>query len=114
MAIDSLKEMMSELYLVRESEKAPFGDKWIGPEKFEKGQEYLIAKLKREKGSDGHTVEVYCIAFPARFYTIIALPTPPLAEEAKDGFRLSTGTIEPELVAKIAAAIADGILGMDT
>lgn len=106
--VDLFKGMMSGMYVVTDDEKAPFAKNWCGPEKFEKFKKTLIATFR----GDFRTVKVYCKAAPARFYDIEAFPTPAGAEESDEGFVLSTGTIDPELVAQVADAISNGTMSV--
>ena len=56
-----------------EDELRAFGSNWCGPESYEIHKETLVARYESDICSDGQTVEVYCVAMPARFYIIRAL-----------------------------------------
>jgi len=73
------------------------------------GQELvLIARYPRNPvNGDGQDVDVYCAAMPAEFFQIHALPG-----NGKPEFTLSTGSGMEKLVAEIAEAISEGMLGM--
>lgn len=60
------------------------------------------------QNSDGHDVEVFVTAMPARFYRIEVAP-----RGDKPGYAISTGSGCADLVAKMAAAIADGMIGFE-
>ena len=77
---------------------------------FQYGSWKLVADMEGE--GDGQRVKVYECRMPARFYKIEALPTPNSVGEMSAGFTLSTGSSEAKLVADIANAIREGMLGL--
>lgn len=99
---------LGSLYLRTYADKAPFGARWIGPAQFEHGKVTQVAMYQAEEGGDGQSVKVHCTAMPARFYTLEVLP-----ENGKEGYTLTTGSGAGELAAKIAEAIASGMLGLE-
>ena len=82
------------------SEVRNWGDAWCGPTHMVGGQEYVIARFEAAH-DDGHSVEVRCAAYPARFYRIVS-------EGA--GIDLNTGSGMSRLAKEIAQAIAGGML----
>lgn len=54
-------------------EIAAFGPHWCGPKEYEHGEDALVALYTSSDDSDGQSVEVYCCAMPARFYTLKVL-----------------------------------------
>lgn len=106
--------MLNELYIRDEEDVAPFGNNWIGPDKFEEHRETLVARYEKTC-DDGQTVEVYCTAAPARFYTVKALAGGnALGGGPKAAFELGTGSghAMAVLAAAMAEAIAGGMLGL--
>ena len=99
------------LYSTRRGDREHFGEHWIGPEVFEHFQETLIARYEAESDSDGQTVEVYCEAAPARFYTLKVLSGPNSIGESQNGYEITTGSGQGELVARLAEAIQQGMIG---
>lgn len=67
-----------------------------------------IAASYTAQNSDGHDVDVFVTAMPARFYRIEVAP-----RGGKPGYAISTGSGCADLVAKMAAAIADGMIGFE-
>ena len=65
-----------------------------------------IAASYTAQNSDGHDVEVFVTAMPARFYRIEVAP-----RGDKPGYTISTGSGCADLVSKMAEAIADGMIG---
>lgn len=104
--------MFDHLYGVSNDERAVFGSNWCGGIEFEKYTPMLIAKFKKPENSDGHDVEVYCSAAPARFFTIKALDSTNSVNEVNKGFTLETGSGMGEFSKQIAEAISSGMLGI--
>jgi len=77
----------------------------------EHGKLTLIAKYpKNPADGDGQSVEVYCYAAPAEFFTIKALGDKNSYSENKTVFTLETGSGMAYLSAQIAQAISEGML----
>ncbi len=95
-------------------EIAAFGEAWIGPERYETHKETLIARYESPDDEDGQTVEIYCIAMPARFYTIRALEGPNSIGERQAAFEFRTGSSMAQLAADMGKAISEGMLGLHT
>lgn len=99
------------LYEVGPDEKRPFGKHWcFEGERFEHGKLALVAKY--EGKSDGHNVEVFCVAMPARFFKVVVAPRQAY-NGPRQGFTLNTGSDMGHLAADIAEALAGGMLGLD-
>lgn len=98
-----------------ESDAKLFGKRWIGPERLDSYEPTLAAKFPKV-GGDGHDVEVYVQAAPARFYTVKALPGKNSVDEPQAGFEVTTGSGEDigRLAIKIAEAISEGMIGFRT
>lgn len=106
--------MFEALYEVRDDDREPFGDKWIGPEKFAHFDDHLIAIYTSDEGSDGQSVQVYASAAPARFWSIVAMEDRSSVGTVLPGYRVGTGSGGREMaeyVAKTAEMIATGMLG---
>ena len=105
--------MFDSWYEVNEEEKDVFGDKWCGPNSFSEYKKTLIARFSKMQGSDGHDVEVYCSAAPARFYEVKALDTIDSTGHDKKGFSLSSGSgLEmAKFMAELAHNISIGMIG---
>lgn len=106
--------MFDKYNIVHDSERMPFGEHWCGPDQFEPHKETLVATYpKNPPDGDGQSVNVYCTAAPARFYTIRTQAGEDSMGYPQPGFTLSTGSSEQNLAAAIAEAISKGMLGMD-
>lgn len=90
-----------------------FGSAWCGPEMYEDHKENLVARCESPEGSDGQTVEVYCRPAPARFYTLKVFAGPNSCGDHQPGYELQTGSGMVELTARIAVAIAEGMLALN-
>ncbi len=66
-----IDDLFPEIWLVTAKNRAPFGDAWIGPEKFVYGTHFLVARYSKSIGGDGQSVEVYENRLPARFWKIV-------------------------------------------
>lgn len=68
-----------------------------------------------EANEDGHAVDVMVTSMPAEFYTVIAHDRVDYDGETVKGFTLLTGSGERcrRLALEIAAAISEGILGLE-
>lgn len=86
------------------------GKDYNPPSTFQHGKKELVAFLKSE--GDGQDVELYEQRMPARFFEIKILPKATSDGQIKKGFTLSSGSGQGELVARIAKAIAKGMLGL--
>jgi len=100
------------LYVPYESERATFGVRWCGPEKYKSWKETRIARFCKNPGSDGQTVDVYCTAAPARFYTLKVRKGRNSVGEKLLAWEFGTGSSMAELAAKMAEAIAGGMLSL--
>ena len=105
--------MFDSMYRPYASESITFGKYWTDPEKYLHGEDVLCARY--EASGDGHPVEVYCCAMPARFYTIKVLPGPNSCGEMRSGWQLGTGSGMDcaRLAHEIASAVAEGMLDLD-
>jgi hypothetical protein len=102
--------MFDVLYTPYSQEPLIFGDNWTAPERYEHMKEVLCARYEAE--GDGHPVEVYCAAYPARFYTIKVLPGPNSVGQMRDGWELGTGSSCAQLAHDIATAVSTGMLNL--
>lgn len=101
---------MNELYRVNELERMPFGDRWNGPAVFTPWEETLIA-FYGHPNPDGQSVEVYCTAAPARFYTLKVLAGVNSVGNPLVAYIVTTGSGQADLAAQIAQAVHYGLLG---
>lgn len=87
------------------SDREDWGEFFCGPEQLENGKETLIAAFPRT-GADGHDVEVYVDALPARFYSVRVLG---------GSIRFSTGSGHEmaELARQVAQEIASGMVDLE-
>jgi len=104
---------MDCLYKTTYEDKKIWGDSFCGPTKFIHGKETLISRIIK-RSPDGQTVEVYCTAMPARFYTIKVLEGEKSVYAYKKQFEFRTGSGYgmQELSKLIANAIAEGMLNL--
>lgn len=104
--------MFDEAYKARSTDVLPGlkGD-YKAPERFEHGEATPVSYIGAQC-EDGLSVVVWETRMPARFFRIEAYSNPPLCRGRLLKFALETGTIEPRLVAEIANAIAEGMLGV--
>ncbi len=103
--------MFDSLYTPYAEERKAFGSHWCGPDRYEYGDWTLCAQYAKDPADgDGQNVDVYCSACPARFYKIVARPTPNSCNEPQEGFILRFGTGSERLVAQIAHEIARGMI----
>ena len=103
--------MFDTLYVPYRDEVRAFGSNWCGPEKYEGCTRTLIARYVSEYGSDGQTAEVFCYAVPARFYQIHVLAGENSVGEPTAAYEVRFGSSKSELVAEIAQAIAEEMIG---
>lgn len=103
--------LFAELYVADADDRKPFGDRWCGPAAFEPWKTTLIAHYPKTS-RDGHAVDVYCDAGPARFYLVVARDGLNSVGAPNKGFALATGSgaDSARLVAAIAAAASGGML----
>lgn len=99
--------LFESTYNVTTRERKPFGTNWCGPAKLGHFAPVLVAKYPAQ--TDGQPTEVWCEAAPARFYTIKVL-----ANNRRNAYEFGTGSGMEELAAKMAAAIAEGMLALHT
>lgn len=103
-------ELFPEAY-ASTRERVVLGDAFCGPDRFEYGVDTLIARLPKDpEDGDGHAVEIYVMAMPARFYEIRALPGVNSSDEPQAGFTLSTGSGMLEWVKETAVHITQGMV----
>ncbi|MBN1321154.1 MAG: hypothetical protein JXA87_09975 [Thermoleophilia bacterium] len=103
--------MFEEAYNQRPHDRQPFGEHWVHDGGFPHGVETLVARYERTSG-DGQTTEVFVTAMPARFYTIKVRESETTEGRALPAWALSTGSGRHDLAARIAEAIAAGMLGV--
>jgi hypothetical protein len=106
-----IEQMLAGLYKGKGS--GDFDDlDYDPPDKFEHAEWTLVAQFAGD--GDGQNVEVYESRSPARFWKVVALPTPDSVNEMVEGFALSTGSGSDvgQLAFAIARAIAEGMLGL--
>lgn len=107
--------MFERLYdLGYEEDKLAFGEHAVEAGLYRHGDWQLIAIYPAEEYSDGQDVEVYCAAYPARFYQVRALPGSDSMGTPLPAFTASTGsgTAMRELAAAMAKAISEGMLSI--
>jgi hypothetical protein len=105
---------MMEFLYDTDQEREAFGEHFCGPERLPHGEEVLVAKYpKTPPDGDGQSVEVYCLAMPARFYVLRVAPEPNGFGKAQQGCTVSTGSSMRELAHLMAAAFSTGMLGVD-
>lgn len=105
---------MDDLYNVRDYERAAFGSHWTGPKigaRFAHGKLTRVAIYRKDRGGDGQTVTVFCDATPARFYVLKVHAGKNSVGKKKQAYKVGTGSSQHELAAKMAQAIAIGMLG---
>lgn len=106
-------DVFARMYEPYQSELAAFGDAWcMKSTTLKHCEDVLVAFYQKERNGDGRSVEVYCCALPARFYTIKAMPSVDSAGEELKPFEMSTGSGMARLAADIADAISKGMLGL--
>ena len=103
--------MFESMYEPYPTELEAFGDHWCGPDKYPHWGDTLVATY--EGTGDGQTVEVYCTAGPARFYTLRIRAGKDSVGAPQKPWQLGTGSGEEKLAADIAKAISEGGLGLD-
>lgn len=96
---------MEFLYNAKTEAANAFGKAWCGPERFQHGEQIIVAKYAEEEG--GQPVEVFCTAMPAIFYTLIVSPN---ASATQRGYIVSTGSGMTNFAAETARAISTGML----
>lgn len=102
---------MVDLFSVRDYEREAFLGHWCGPDELPYGEDVLIATYPKDPpDGDGQSVNVYCCALPARFYTLKVEAGQNSVEEPKDNYEVSTGSGQHLLAADIAEAISTGLL----
>lgn len=90
-----------------------FGACWCGPAKYDHAAEHLIAIIPHQEGGDGQTVEVYCCAMPAQFFSANVLAGPNSVGDTQPAYRITSGSSQGKLIADIAKAISEGMLGFE-
>ena len=92
-------------YEIQAYEVQHWGQHYCGPHpgsKLPHGQEVLFARIEASS-EDGRPVEVFCSAYPARFYTV-----------RSGELVLRTGSDAAKLAFTVATAVAAGMLGVET
>ena len=92
------------------------GDAYKPPRKFEHGKEYLVAELKKDPPhGDGQDVQIFECRMPARFFKMVALPSPNSIGEPQTSFKVSTGSggEVAELLVQFANAVTTGMMSID-
>jgi hypothetical protein len=107
---------MDFLYEARSDDVSLFGEHWCGPDRFEPHEWTKVARYEAEKGGDGQHAEVWCMAMPARFYSVRVFAHPNSCDEPQPDwpFCLTTGSGREMAVLciQIAENVANGMLGM--
>lgn len=87
---------------------------YIGPDTFKHCEWYTVARISSGEG-DGQDVEIQECRMPARFYRLIAHPTPNSVGEMSRGFTLSTGSGDEvgELLVALSKQVAQGMISVD-
>lgn len=96
-------------------DQAILGDiPYRGPDKFIHGEWHQIAILE-PVSSDGYRVAIEECRLPARFFRIVALPTPDSMNRARPGFILSTGSGDEmgKWATMTAKHIANGMVSLE-
>lgn len=91
------------------------------PSVFDHAKDYHVATFRKHKNEktgvydqgDGFDVQVWECRWPARFFTVVALPTANSVGEMRPGFRLSFGSGQERIAAMLAQMIADGMLSAE-
>lgn len=91
--------------------KSKIGKNFVGPDMLPHCKETLIAVYKKEKGSDGQDVELYCSAAPAQFFRIKALPGKNSIKDKQNGFEITTGSGMLDWSIETSKMIAGGMIG---
>lgn len=102
--------MLETAYRSSRYDLAALGSAYQPPKQFSRGSWTLVAELPAQ--SDGHAIRVFECRMPARFFRIESLPARSFDGAPKPGFVLETGTMEGDLVAAMAKAIAEGMLAL--
>ncbi len=105
--------MFENMYTPYAHERHAFGENWTGPPTYRYGEDDGCALYTKRSGSAGQSVEVYCCAMPARFYTMKVLPGENSVGQPQAGYTIKTGSGQAELVAKLAEAIRDGMIDFE-
>lgn len=98
---------MDFMYNTRDSDRAPFGRNWCGPDRLPKKAVTVVARYPETEGS-GQRAEVLIEAWPARFLFVDCVPA------AGPRTRIGLGTGIQEFAAKLASMYAAGEFVIDT
>jgi hypothetical protein len=93
-------------------ERAVFGTHWCHVGNYNHAEEELIAFYPKEIGGDGQDVEVYCSAWPARFYVVKALEGVNSVGKLMPAWTLGTGSSMADTAALLAEKISEGMLAL--
>lgn len=104
---------MDFMHETSQDERAAFGSHWCGPDQMPHATMVKVATYHKPDGSDGHDCEVWCEAWPARFYSVRAAATVNSVGENKAGFSIGTGSGQHRWAALTAKLIADGMIGLE-
>ncbi len=112
--MDSINELFSGKYHLLDSTLEAFAGHLLEENPvLQHGKETLIARFPKDPPSgDGQSVDVYCCAMPAEFFTIKALEAQDSLNKPKKPFELRTGSGMAEIARVIAANIAEGMLSL--
>lgn len=104
--------MIESLYKPYDNEISAFGSHWCGPEAYKCWEETLIAQYTSADDDDGQSVNVYCTtaAESVRFYRLEVLPKVNSVGEMLAGYEIATSRNCDKLSAKLAKAIAEGLI----
>lgn len=110
-----MNTIFDSMYVPYESELRAFGKHWIGPATYRHFVEEGVALFRKSPpNGDGQHAHVYCLAAPSRFYTVVAEAGVNSVGEPKPGFKVSFGSGQAELAARIAIAISEGMIGFES
>lgn len=104
-------DFLNVLYDVRDEEQRAFGEHWVDGAKLMHGEWTLCAIYNCKPDSDGHHVDVYCMAMPARFYKLDVYAWPNSVGEVKPGWEIITGSSAHAVAALMAHEISRGMVG---
>lgn len=100
-----------------DGDRLVFGDHYVAPPdgKYDHA-DWTVVALYVKRGSDGQRVEIDTARCPAAFYRLRALPGKNSVGDPRQPFALSTGsgTEMAELMHKLALAISEGMVGLNT
>lgn len=101
---------MNSMYIPHEDEKKVFGRHWCGPEEYLPWEKVLVARYPKLEGGDGQDVEIYCVAVPARFYSIRVLAGENSVKTYLPAYKIETGSGASTVAALLGKEISRGML----